>query len=168
MTKKEKMELQENITKTEREINNRIFQALGFDIKDSFVIDQDNFKIVKFKKKNLKYPDSAEQVPMHTNDIIFDPLNNTKLAIELFNIFLKKELEENGLYIQIYYAIVEGEKTAIEIQKVVGQEVQRLRSEFYKNPSYGYIEIILDISGVLLYPSSSYLHELEAFKSYEI
>lgn len=168
MTKKEKKELEETICKSEREINNRVLQALGFDVKEGFVIDQDNFKIVRFRKKNLKYPNIAGQLPMHTNDILFDPLNNTKLAIELFNIFLKKENEENGLYVQMYYPIIEFEKTAIEIQIMQGTNFQRMRSESYTNPSYGYIEIMLELSGVLKFPSSEYLHELEVLKSYEV
>lgn len=164
MTKKEKKELIEEVTTLEQTINSKILQSLGMDISQGYIVDQDSFRRIKFGRKNIKYSTNNE-VLMHNNDIIFDPLNNTKMAIYLFDIFLRKEHEENGIYINLYYPIIDSEKTAIEIQKVDGETTSIFRSEYYKMPSYGYAEIMLSLFGI---NDNTLLHRLDELKSYDL
>lgn len=169
MTRKEKNAILKEIQELEKEVNVKVLRALGFDVlSNGYIIDQDNMKKVSFKRKYLKYSHTGV-VAMHHNDLEFDPVNNIRLMIELFNIFLKKEEEENGLYIEIYYTKQVSDKTLIEahVPNPMGS-TDLIRSESFNLQTLCYIEFIYGIAGILDPVSSQELKRLDELKSYDL
>ena len=170
MTRKEKNAILKEIQELEKEVNVKVLRALGFDVlSNGYIIDQDSMRKVSFKRKYLKYSSTGE-VAMHHNDLEFDPVNNIRLMIELFSIFLKKEEEENGLYIEIYYTKpVDPDKTMIEahVPNPMGS-TDLIRSEPFKLQTLCYIEFIYGIAGIQDPISLQELNRLDELKSYEV
>lgn len=164
MTRKEKNLIKEEIKQLEIDINSKLLNALGMDVSRGFVVDQDNFSRVRMGKKYIKYSPFAETL-VHSGDLVFNPLNNNKMVVHLFNIFLQKEQEENDLYVSTYYPIITGDMTCVEIQKSEYGNISLYRSDNYKSPSYGYIEIILELFGIHY---SDKLHRLDELMSYDL
>ena len=171
MTKKQKEEQQQLLKEKvdlERVINKIILSAMGYDIdQQGYIIDQDNFQMVKYKKKNLKffYNDSQIIPAHHSNDMIFNPLSDRGLAEKLFTTFLSKEHDENGLYVKMYYPVQVGNKTIIE---VIIDNLGTIQSEQYFNISFSYIELILSMSGSNLEGALNVLNRLEEIYNYDL
>lgn len=164
ITKTQKKEIINEINNIEKDVNLMLFQALGFDVKNGFVISQDTFTSIVFKGRYLKYNSNPnEQVIVHVNDLLFDPVNNLKLATDLFARFLYTEGQENNLYVQSYYTSNKGDTTFLTIKKVERCAVDTIVSDCYYNPSYCYIEMILKLYGIYC---TDKLHRLEELKSY--
>ena len=169
MTKVEKIQYAETkckITEIEHRITLMLLQALGFDIKNGFVLDQDTFEKKMYRNKFLKYQISdQDQLVLHTNDILFNPLNNAKLVMDLFTQFLYKENLENNLYVQSHYPDVKNDTTSLVIHKYNGTEIEIIRSEYYINPSYPYVEMILGLFG---FDCVNELKALEELRKYAL
>lgn len=169
MNKKEKQELILNEKNNiESSINRNLLLALGYDVDgQGFVIDQETFQRVKYKKKNLKFRSPETSVAHHSSDIIMNPFVDKTLAEKFFTTFLAKEQEENGLYIKMYYPVAVGDKTIIE---AIIENSGTIQSEAYKLPSFSFIELILSMSGS--YSTQSVyieqLSRLEEIYSYDL
>ena len=164
ITRTQKAEMINEINNIEKDINLMLFQALGFDVTNGFVISQDTFTNIVFRGRYLKYNSNPnEQLIIHVNDLLFDPINNLKLATDLFARFLYTEGQENNLYVQAYYTTTKGDTTFLTVKKVDRCVVDTIESDCYYNPSYCYIELILKIYGI---DCTVKLHRLEELKSY--
>lgn len=166
MTKKEKQEILDEKFYIESFICKNIMSAMGYDIdSQGYIIDQDNFQRVKYKKKYLKHYDSQLIPVYHTNDIIFNPLSDRGLAEKLFTTFLAKEQEENGLYTKMYYPVQVGSKMMVE---VIVENSGTIQSEQYTNVSFSYIELILSMSGSTNADMFKMFNRLEEIYSYDL
>ena len=101
MTKKQRLEIENKIKEIELKVNSMLLIALGFDVSDNgYLVDQDTLQRVKLGYHFLKFNNSNETtIPLHKNDILFNPLNNRKLTNSLFELFLKKEEVDDDLFV---------------------------------------------------------------------
>ena len=127
-------------------IPHKIFRTIGLDVDNSNkVIDQDTCRPIEFKGKSIKYTsDPNRNLLLAKNDILFDPINNSKLMSNLFSYYLTKLEENEGVTFNSYYIKNGNEgRTALEVKN----EDQKITSKFYNNDSMKYIDIILKLSG---------------------
>ena len=146
MTKKQKKEnALIEIRDIQNNINSMLLAALGFDVDSGYIVDQDNFSRIKINHGFLKYSPDGSDIPLHRKDVLFDPLNNRQLVNILFKVFLNKEEESGDLYVKVFYPVQDKSgTTAIQLRLENGI----LESQYYIDPSYGYIEIMIASLGV--------------------
>lgn len=151
MTKKRKYELTLEKKELEVEVLRQILCALGWDIDSKgYIIDQENFQKIKYKRRILKskYLNETELISIHSNELIFDPFKDRGLVEFIFTTFLKKEQEDNGLYVKMYYPVQESNKIKIQTQiERISGETGILESSLYNMCNFAYIELIVGMSG---------------------
>jgi len=125
-------------------LNKIIMYEIGLTVDNhQRVIDQDTREQLKFKDKNIKYS-SQNSVVLTKNDIPFDPAETRNLMSSLFDHFARKVEEQDDIYISRYYDITDNEKgTALEV--IV--DGKKITSDFYKNDSLRYLDVIMQING---------------------
>ena len=100
---------------------------------------------IEFKGKCIKYTsDPNKNLLLAKNDILFDPMNNSKLMSNLFAYYLTKLEENEGVVFESYYTKNGNEgRTALEIKN----QYEKITSKYYNNDSMKYIDIILKLNG---------------------
>lgn len=123
---------------------NLILSCIDMKINRIFVVSQSTKENIYFNERMLKYNPNGE-TPVHTNEAMFDPLNNFKQAQQIFTIFLQFQEEDEGLYTQMFYEEKDAEeKTRVFMRTNLGNYA----SQYYYNISLGYLELILALSGI--------------------
>lgn len=166
MTKKQRLEIENKIKEIELKVNSMLLIALGFDVSDNgYLVDQDTLQRVKLGYHFLKFNNSNETtIPLHKNDILFNPLNNRKLANSLFELFLKKEEVDDDLFVRVYFTEEVESKYVLKI--ILENNQGALMSEPFKNQLYCYVECIVsmyDVNDVGMI--GNLLKELEELKN---
>lgn len=166
MTKKQRLEIENKIKEIELKVNSMLLIALGFDVSDNgYLVDQDTLQRVKLGYHFLKFNNSNETtIPLHKNDILFNPLNNRKLANSLFELFLKKEEVDDDLFVRVYFTEEVESKYVLKI--ILENNQGTLMSEPFKNQLYCYVECIVsmyDVNDVGMI--GNLLKELEELKN---
>lgn len=130
-------------------INNLLYQLMteiGLEIDSDFrVVDQDDGNVITFKGKCLKVSLDRYREPfIGRNDILFDPITNSKIMSHLFSYFIHKTSVTEGRYFSIFYPVnLPNGATYIEIKE--GENT--LRSNPYMNPCIAYIDLVFRING---------------------
>ena len=127
-------------------VSHKIFRIMGLDVDSSNkVIDQDTCRPIEFKGKSIKYTsDPNKNLLIAKNDILFDPINNSRLMSTLFGYYLTKLEENEGIAFDSYYTKNGNEgRTALELKN----ENEKITSKYYTNDSIKYIDIILKLNG---------------------
>lgn len=166
MTKKQRLEIENKIKEIELKVNSMLLIALGFDVSDNgYLVDQDTLQRVKLGYHFLKFNNSNETtIPLHKNDILFNPLNNRKLANSLFELFLKKEEVDDDLFVRVYFTEEVESKYVLKI--ILENNQGTLMSEPFRNQLYCYAECIVsmyDVNDVGMI--GNLLKELEELKN---
>ena len=128
------------------EISRKIFRAIGLDVDNANkVIDQDTCRPIEFKGKCIKFTsDPDKNLLLAKNDILFDPINNTKLMSNLFGYYLTKLEEMENTVFNSYYVKSGNEgRTALELKNESGT----ITSNYYNNDSIKYMDMILRLNG---------------------
>ena len=128
------------------DISRKIFRAIGLDVDNANkIIDQDTCRPIEFKGKCIKYTsDPNKNLLLAKNDILFDPINNTKLMSNLFGYYLTKLEETENIAFDSYYVKAgNGGRTALELKS----ESETITSKYYNNDSIKYMDMILRLNG---------------------
>jgi hypothetical protein len=78
------------------DISNQILNLIGLEIIDHRLYDADTMQDLLYNGNPIITSDA--QI-VHRRDTIYEPFSNLKLIEYLFNVLVKKEAEDNGLYI---------------------------------------------------------------------
>ena len=128
------------------DISRKIFRAVGLDVDNANkLIDQDTCRPIEFKGKCIKFTsDPDKNLLLAKNDILFDPVNNTKLMANLFGYYLSKLEENEDMVFDSYYVKNgNGGRTALEVKNEDGT----ITSKYYNNDSIKYMDMILRLNG---------------------
>lgn len=130
----------------------KIMNEIGLDIDDqNRIYDQDTGNIINFNQKALVYNFHYDINPGF-NEILFDPINNRNIMVNLFSYYLKKlEVIENRYFMAFYQVENHNHKKAVEIKANVNEIIG---SNYYANECLGYIELIFKLNNELLDLSS--------------
>lgn len=156
-----KRELQSNI------IQNLLF-SLGWDIDPrGYIIDQETFTPIQYKKKILKCitdPDpSSFMASIHNTEILFDPFRDRGIATKLFVTFIEKEQRDNDIYVKMYYITPQDNKSKLQVQiESSNKTTSVIESDLFVNANYAYLDVILGMSG---YNNVEIFHELEGIEA---
>lgn len=126
---------------TENELYNETLLLLGCGIVNGKVYDYDNNQYLIY---NGNYITTTDSMIVHKRDVRFEPLRNAKLAEYLVQVMIKKEEEENGLYVTTM-AIVENPRS---VPPCVGKALSlvsnmgNITTNYYYNYCIACIELI--------------------------
>lgn len=126
-----------------KNLNKEVLDMVGLTVSNSIIVDQDTMRPITSRGKILKHS-NGDTTPIHKGESQFNPVQDSRLTRELFDLFLQKEEEENDLYTQIYYGKTKGDKTAVELRTNDGIKT----SEYYETDSLKYIDMMMQISGI--------------------
>lgn len=142
MTKKQKLEKETEVKNLENKVNSMLIMALGFSVDSTGIVrDQDTMNNIIVLYKNLKYTTNPSQVQLHRNDILFDMVNNYKLASTMFDAYLSKLEKEQNIYILNYYFDINSQNLTNACRITLPDSI--IKSQWYHNPMLGAIECIL-------------------------
>ena len=102
------------------------------------VMDQDTREPLLYGGKTLKYS-SKYEIPITDGDIKFDPAYNKNLMITLFQYYVNKLQEEDEIYVKGYSEVPHESGTSA---LCVDMDDKRYCTNFYRNPTFKYIEMI--------------------------
>lgn len=126
-------------------LNKVIMEDIGLTVdSNNRVMDQDTREYLSYRDKNMKFS-SQNSVTLTNQDIIFDPITDKAVMGSLFNHYLGKIEEEDGVYVALHYEqrSEDGKSTAL-VAKVDNQEIT---TDYYKNDSLKYVEMIKRLNG---------------------
>lgn len=140
----------EIINKLKYQLNSMLLQALGYEISgNGCVVDQDSLSKISYRNRILKCSDNGSYVPLHSRDMLFDPITNRGLAEQLFMAFMHKEDVDNGIYMHMYYTMSDtGNTSRMFVEAILENSTgERFiqRSGCYTSPTYCYLDLILRI-----------------------
>lgn len=128
--------------------NELVMREIGLDIEgpDRHIIDQDTFMPVICNNKFLTTKTKEEG--LKPDELLFDPIHNTKQMQLLFGYYSNKLANENGSYISTIYSIPTGTSKSMSFLaiKVNGKE---LISRPYLNESVKYADLIYQLNGAV-------------------
>ena len=133
-----------------KRIELEVLSILGFRYVTGKLFDEETSDYVLYNGGYILDPDNSCIV--HSNDTIFDLIGNYKLTEALFKIFLRKENEDNGLYV-FSSSIIDEEKYNVDryLRRSVRLEctcpIISFESKKYFNLNLAYIELMYMISG---------------------
>lgn len=133
------------------ELNSMLLRALGYEVDyNGTVRDQDTGTRISFRNKILKCSTDGSYIPLHSRDMLFDPIVNRGLCEQLFITFMHKEETDNGIYMHMYYTSPHPKNTSIMRVEVLlesdsGQKKWIQRSAYYTLPSYCYLDLVLNM-----------------------
>lgn len=134
-----------------------LLNILGLYIKeDGRIYDEDTMSCLIYNGGYLYLNKSnSYSTLMHKNDCIFNPISNNKLAKYLFTILLKKESDDNGLYVRSMSSSPHPDKDALEYAPYridLYTNKGDFCSEYFYMESLQYINLMYIITGTpLLY-----------------
>lgn len=125
---------------------NSLLNVLGLQIKDNKIYDQDSFTFLVYNGGYLS-PIDTSAIIHHKKDNIFNPVENAKLAKYLFNVLLKKESEDNDLYINSYGSSPQSNTLPTKFRLEVSASSGHFTSDYYYMEALQYIEMIFQLTG---------------------
>lgn len=139
------------------EIYNLLLSTIGLSFKEGRLFDDDKMSLVLLKQK---YIAENESDIMRNNSILFDPINNRKLAQYLFNIYIDKEQEDGEMYIVSYQVVPEmiTKDRDLMVRKkllMIFGDARQVETNYYYNDSLTFIEAIFTASGAPIIPDLS-------------
>lgn len=123
-----------------------LMRTLGLEIDDqNRIISMDNPYIpLNMKGKILKASYTKVEPFIGRGDMLFNPVENYKLMSGLFSLFVDMVSETEDRYFNVYYTMTEPDgKVYVEIK----ENMQKITSRSYNNPSLAYIDLIYKIDG---------------------
>lgn len=131
-------------------LNSMLLMALGYEVDyNGTVRDQDTGIRIFFRNKILKCSTDGSYIPLHSRDMLFDPITNRGLAEQLFMVFMHKEDVDNGIYMHMYYTMSDtGNTNRMFVEAILENSTgERFiqRSGCYTSPTYCYLDLILRI-----------------------
>lgn len=127
-------------------VESEVLNILGLQVEPTTgrIFDSDKMVFLTFNN-NYIYTDTS--LIIHKRDIKFDMFGNMKLAEYLFNVLLKKESEENGLYVQMVSFLEDTSSDYIKRALYVRSSAGEFQSKYYYNICLAYINLVYLISG---------------------
>lgn len=132
-------------------IIDKLLNVLGLSIVNNYLYDDDNGNFLLYKDDGmLKY---SNRGIFHKNDTVFDPLFSVDMANYMFIVYIKKESEDNGLYVQstgCNNKIIQltDEIKAIKTSVHIDSNEGSFDTSYYNNVSLCYIEAIFKLAGI--------------------
>lgn len=126
-----------------------ILNMVGLDIKQGKIYDIDKMAYLIYNDGFLFIDDQSQLI--HRKDNIFDPIGNVKLIKYIFEVFLNKEREDNGVYVLTlasapYPDRVPNKPTKYRLETVTTRGAEYF-SDYYFLESLQYIQSIYVMSG---------------------
>lgn len=94
------------ITKAQRqqqmttELVRKMMMAVGLYMSNNYIFDQDSNLPWLFKNKIVKYPQLCQNVSVHCNEVIFNPLLSKAMVKDLLDIGIAKAIRYDDLYVK--------------------------------------------------------------------
>ena len=126
-------------------LNKEILEEIGLTVdQQKRVMDQDTRSHLTFNDKNIRYS-STGIVTVTPQDVIFDPASNKNMMMHLFNHFVAKIEDEDGVYVSNYYDIPAENGKGSSIEAIV--DGKKVRTNNYVNESLKYVDLIKTLNG---------------------
>lgn len=144
-------------------ITRELLLTVGFFVNDTgYIINQDTGAIFEYNGRYLRTTLFGNSM-LHHGDTEFD-IFNTKMIVGLFNFVVNRSTSEDGIYYRMYHDDKLQEGDNIKSSLIVGSSEGELRSNYYINDSYKYIDIIYQICNQELQIEHLLQYDLEDYK----
>lgn len=126
-----------------------LFSEIGLAINsDQYLYDQDSMTLLRYKDNFIKATVQPIEIYSGKNDIVFDPVRNYNLMVNLFGYFISKESNSiEGDKIRFISQYIDDNQTKDKQRLVVKTANGDFASQFYYNIYLAYIECIFLLSG---------------------
>lgn len=131
------------------ELEYKLLMEIGLDIDTEHrLVDQDFGTFVFFNGKHIKAKRNGIEPFINKHTVYFDPVGNVKFMRQLFQYYINKINQLDGVYFPVFFPIFNQENRTgcIEMKNEEGS----FRSEYYHNETLRYIDMIFRISGEIL------------------
>lgn len=129
------------------ELTNAIMREIGLDVNSLHqVIDQDTNEVLSFNGKTMVYNLDPVRNRLKRHDIEFNPLENLKMMSQLFSYYVNKLNREEGLYISLFYPVV-NQHTGVGYLVAKDGQNNTIQSGSYSSDCLKYADLIFRLSG---------------------
>lgn len=135
------LRVERRIAEVQAILTQKLFKVVGLYVSDNLILDEDTFLPIIFKDKVLVYKPMNTMIPIHFDQVLFDPLNKAMVR-DLLNIAIGKFIMYEDEYVRMNYLEIENSMKRV----IIITDNKKIQTQLYSHEIVCYYDMAIRLA----------------------